>query len=312
MTVQSKMLSQLQKLAANGKLPHALLLHGSANISEVDSLVIEIASTLMSLPSDKQKRAASLFLDVGHPDFLYITSTIGSATSKQKPLTLSKFGSIKIDQVKRILPFLVPAAPFEAKARIIYIKFADTLTISAQNQILKVLEEPPKDTYFILYSPKKRSVLQTILSRTIHIYLPSQSGEESSIPGLSSSRLAQTVLSQLTNSQVDNMNSRIEELSALIAPHSSLLTPHHLITTSLHKILSSTPTPSTIEKGEVSQFSNQLLKLILLMFAQKIAFRYNRASLGIIDLLQQPQLISNNAMIFTAASLIGRELKGRR
>lgn len=312
MTVQSQMLSQLKKLATNGMLPHALLLHGSVDISEVDSLVVDVASKLMSLPPDKQKRAASLFLNSGHPDFLYITSTIGSATSKQKPQTLSKFGSIKIDQVKQISPFLVPAAPFEAEARVIYIKFADTLTISAQNQILKVLEEPPKDTYFILYSPKKRSILQTILSRTIHIHLPSQNSEEPSLFGLSSSRLAQTVLKQFSSEEIESIGNKVSELSETVASAKTPLSTLHIVTTFLHKILVSISLPSTVEKGEISQFSNQLLKLILLMFAQKIAFRYNRASLGIIDLLQQPQLISNNAMIFTAASLIGRELKERR
>jgi hypothetical protein len=214
--------------------------------------------------------------------------------------------------VKQILPFLVPAAPFEAKARVIYIKFADTLTVSAQNQILKVLEEPPQDTYFILYSPKKRSVLQTILSRTIHIYLPSENSENSSVPGLSSSRLGQTILGQFSSDQIADIDSRVTGLQEMVFHATTPLSVLHTVTSSLHKITASISLPSTVEKGEISQFSNQLLKLILLMFAQKIAFRYNHASLGIIDLLQQPQLISNNAMIFTAASLIGKELKERR
>ncbi|MCK5809148.1 hypothetical protein KAH37_09210 [bacterium] len=312
MSASTDIRSQLQTIAVDGKLPHALLLHGTATISEVDSLVVDIASTVMQLPPKKRARASELLLSAGHPDFLYISPTIGSATSKQKPQISSQFGSIKIDQVKQILPFLVPATPFEAKARIIYIKFADTLTISAQNQILKSLEEPSNDTYFILYSPKKRSVLHTILSRTIHIYIPASTPENHALPLLFSSRLGQTVLSQLTESQIDNITNRIDKLSSSILPQSSPLAPYHLIASSLHKTLAATPPPSTLEKSEISQFSNQLLKLILLMFAQKIAFRYNRASMGIIDLLQQPQLISSNAMIFTAASLIGRELKGRR
>lgn len=47
----------------------------------------------------------------------------------------------------------------------------DLATVPAQNKLLKILEEPPKNVYFILNTTNPSSVLQTILSRAIKISL---------------------------------------------------------------------------------------------------------------------------------------------
>ncbi len=61
--------------------------------------------------------------------------------------------------------------------RVVIIEAAHTMTIEAQNALLKMLEEPPEDTIFILTARSNRSVLPTVYSRTQHIELklPSQS-----------------------------------------------------------------------------------------------------------------------------------------
>ena len=51
----------------------------------------------------------------------------------------------------------------------IIIKDAQIMGTEAQNAFLKLLEEPPKNTTFILTAPSSRSVLQTIRSRCQHI-----------------------------------------------------------------------------------------------------------------------------------------------
>lgn len=55
--------------------------------------------------------------------------------------------------------------PFEASIKAVYIPRADLLTEQAQNAVLKVVEEPPGDTVFVLGAVHRRSVLPTILSR---------------------------------------------------------------------------------------------------------------------------------------------------
>ena len=51
----------------------------------------------------------------------------------------------------------------------IIIRDAQIMGTEAQNAFLKLLEEPPKNTSFILTAPSSRSVLQTIRSRCQHI-----------------------------------------------------------------------------------------------------------------------------------------------
>ncbi len=60
--------------------------------------------------------------------------------------------------------------------RIVIIDGAEAMSIEAQNAFLKLLEEPPSDTVFVLTVPSSRSLLPTISSRTqsISVSAPSQ------------------------------------------------------------------------------------------------------------------------------------------
>src|SRR5579871_1332994 len=57
-------------------------------------------------------------------------------------------------------------APTLGKRRVYLIERADTLTESAANSLLKVLEEPPPYALFILCAPHAARVLPTIVSRS--------------------------------------------------------------------------------------------------------------------------------------------------
>jgi len=53
----------------------------------------------------------------------------------------------------------------------VIIKEANTMGVEAQNAFLKLLEEPPQNTYFILTAPSAENLLPTIKSRTQNITL---------------------------------------------------------------------------------------------------------------------------------------------
>lgn len=53
-----------------------------------------------------------------------------------------------------------------AKMRVALIPNANLMTIEAQNSLLKMLEEPPKNVTFLLSAPSKDQLLETIVSRT--------------------------------------------------------------------------------------------------------------------------------------------------
>ncbi len=294
--------SLLRKSAANGKMPHALFLHGSSDSDALNSLVTSVAFELMRLPETKRSRAQSLFMESGHPDFLYIRPAVSSSS-------FSRFGSIKVEQIKQIIPFLTPSTPFEAEARIIYIAFADTMTTAAQNQILKSLEEPPERTYFFLHAPKKRSVLPTILSRTVHIYMPPVIPEGYPLPSLLSAQPMQILSASLSSEDIAVLYDKIQLLADSYRPDVSVAERESLFMMTMRDLTSSVVASVEPAKDEKTHFGRNITRLLLLLFAQSIALRYNRSSLGIIDLLQNPQYISENALLFSAVTLIEKEIK---
>ena len=71
---------------------------------------------------------------------------------------------IKIDQV-RALSRQLRFAPLEGNWRVVIINDAQAMNLEASNAILKVLEEPPKNTFIILTANQTTDLLPTIVSR---------------------------------------------------------------------------------------------------------------------------------------------------
>lgn len=73
--------------------------------------------------------------------------------------------SIKVDDIRFILSDCFIASN-EGSCKFYIIKNADYMTIQAQNALIKVLEEPPKNVYFILLCKYSTNLLETIRSRS--------------------------------------------------------------------------------------------------------------------------------------------------
>ncbi|MCK6618747.1 MAG: DNA polymerase III subunit delta [Cyclobacteriaceae bacterium] len=62
--------------------------------------------------------------------------------------------------------------PFESKYKVVIIWCPEFMHMAAANSILKVLEEPPPHTYFILATQASDKLLPTIVSRTQRVTIP--------------------------------------------------------------------------------------------------------------------------------------------
>ena len=62
--------------------------------------------------------------------------------------------------------------PLVSRAKVIKINDADLLTEEAQNHLLKILEEPPKDSYIFMLSSRPYKLKKTILSRLPYFSIP--------------------------------------------------------------------------------------------------------------------------------------------
>jgi len=69
-------------------------------------------------------------------------------------------------------------APYSADRKIFVLNDANLIDAGMQNKLLKTLEEPPKDTYFILLVTEDNNILPTIKSRCRKWRLPVICGEE--------------------------------------------------------------------------------------------------------------------------------------
>lgn len=70
---------------------------------------------------------------------------------------------------------------YEGGYKVMIIWCADEMNTTSANRLLKILEEPPKNTLFLLISNSQDAMLQTILSRTQLVKVPRISTEELSL-----------------------------------------------------------------------------------------------------------------------------------
>jgi DNA polymerase-3 subunit delta' len=73
-------------------------------------------------------------------------------------------GRVNIDQVRDLID-RAGYRPFEGRRRVVIIDEADTMLTPAQSALLKVLEEPPSSSMFILVTARPDMLLPTVQSR---------------------------------------------------------------------------------------------------------------------------------------------------
>lgn len=163
----------LTKMVTNNNLHHALLFTGKKGIGKF-TLAFRFAYNLINNGDDLFKNpvlSSSLWRQMVQnvsANFLYIRKAYDETTKKFKQY-------ITVDDVSTIKKFLNYN---NDSYNIIIIDAIDDLNINSSNAILKILEEPPKNTIFILISHKDKPILPTIKSRCMRLNFLPLSDEE--------------------------------------------------------------------------------------------------------------------------------------
>lgn len=82
-----------------------------------------------------------------------------------------KKGSISIEQIRRDVKATVEISPKEGKYKVYLIWHSDSMTIEAQNAILKTLEEAPEHVIILLLAKNATRLLPTVLSRVVRVFV---------------------------------------------------------------------------------------------------------------------------------------------
>lgn len=158
----------------SGRVPHAWLIGGEPGIGKA-TLAYRIARFVLAYPDPSHLPAAtSLAIDPdhrtlrriavnAHSDLLALERTIGD-TGKLRTV-------ITVDQVRRLTSFFGSTAG-EGGWRVCIVDSANELQYPhASNALLKMLEEPPPRSLFLLVSHAPGRLLPTIRSRCRHLAL---------------------------------------------------------------------------------------------------------------------------------------------
>jgi len=158
-------------LATRGRPAQALLLAGPRGVGK-GALAQEWARALLCeapLPDGAACGGcpACHWFDSGtHPDFRLLT--LQEKTGKEGETRMAT--AIEVEQAREAVDF-VQLSTYRAGLRVVLVNPADSLNLAAANALLKVLEEPPLNTVFVLVSDQPRRLLPTIRSRCTRLDL---------------------------------------------------------------------------------------------------------------------------------------------
>lgn len=157
-------------------LPSALLLSGQSGLGKRATAVF-LAHAILCEASREGLGACGtcpschLVAAGNHPDLRQVELATEDAPDDEAEVTASMKKPAKQISVARVrgLAEFVTTTAHRARAKVILIAPAEALHPSAANALLKMLEEPPGDTRFLLVSHRPERLLATIRSRCFHV-----------------------------------------------------------------------------------------------------------------------------------------------
>ncbi len=193
---QKSILHHLKRGVNAERIPHAQLFVGPEGAGTMT--VAMNYSKMILLKNIDQKNIQEnesfnlKFDSLSHPDLHFIYPTVSTDNVKTKPKSIdfiknwkiflkekpygglfdwysslevqNKQGEIRVDDSQEILKTLALKS-YEGGYKIMIVWMAEKMNIAASNKLLKLLEEPPEKTLFLLIAESEEAIIQTIRSR---------------------------------------------------------------------------------------------------------------------------------------------------
>ncbi len=193
---QEHIKNHLTRSADLGRIPHAQLFVGPEGSGTLP-MAIAYAQYVLCTNQNGENTGANescnlKFQKISHPDLHFVYPTVSTDDVKTKPKSIdfiadwrlflsqnfygglfdwyailgvqNKQGLIRVEDAEEVLKTLALKS-YEGGYKIMIVWMADKMNTSASNKLLKLLEEPPEKTVFILISENEEDIIQTIRSR---------------------------------------------------------------------------------------------------------------------------------------------------
>lgn len=183
----------------NNRTPHAQLFVGSAGSGTLPMAIAYAQYLLCGKEKGENTACNHKFKNLSHPD-LHFAFPVATNGNIKKHAVSSKFlkqwrdfvaknpygsvyewyqeigienkqGQIGVEEAQNIVKSL-SLKSFEGGYKVMLIWMADKMHTSAANKLLKLIEEPPEETVFILITEDEEQIIQTIRSRCQSLHFP--------------------------------------------------------------------------------------------------------------------------------------------
>ena len=173
--------ARLLQAYQSGKLHHAWLITGPRGIGKA-TLAYRFAKFLLQVPSPEKARAyRSLHIAPEQPAFRQVAAGAHSGLMVIQRAVDQKNKRIKteiaVDDARDAHAFFAQTAA-GGGWRVAIVDPADDLNAASANALLKLVEEPPKNSIFLIVCNQPGRLLRTIRSRSLHLPLAPLSAEE--------------------------------------------------------------------------------------------------------------------------------------
>jgi DNA polymerase-3 subunit delta' len=152
----------LDRLAA-GRLPGGILIHGPRGIGKA-TFAFDLARRIFEHTGDESPEHIAAQVAAGAYPNLFVMRKAVRDTGK------GYYTVIRVEEVRRFIEEMRMTRG-RAGHRIAVVDPIDDCNVSSSNALLKILEEPPADTTFLLVSHRPGSLLPTIKSRCFQVAL---------------------------------------------------------------------------------------------------------------------------------------------
>ena len=151
----ARLVTHLYRALQENKVSHACLFTGRKGMGK--KMLAHTFAMALECEGEGEKpcghcASCSAFLSGTHPDILTVRPT-------KKTLG--------VDDVREQILEDIPLKQYRYRYKIYLVEQADTMTVQAQNALLKILEEPPSYGIFLLMAERVEGFLPTVLSRTV-------------------------------------------------------------------------------------------------------------------------------------------------